>query len=109
MPILTLVSITCMNTDETDKDEIFLKVDEKKIWPLKQKFYPIDIDEDVSIQLKLNVSVGLCNIELWEFDFIGSNELLGSFEFKTDKTGSYSEMMSNHKGDSSYILNYEIN
>ncbi|MEQ8907366.1 hypothetical protein [Ekhidna sp.] len=105
---LKLVSITCMQTDETDKDEIYLKVHDKKIWPIKQKFYPIDTDEEASIGLSFNVTPGKSTIDLWEYDFIGSNEILGSFIFKIDQPGSYSEMMSNLKGEASYILNYEI-
>lgn len=108
MPKLKLVSVACMQTDESDKDEIYLKVNDKKIWPVKQKFYPIDTDEEASIQLSFNVTPGKCSIDLWEYDFIGSNEILGSFIFKIDQPGSFSEMMSNLKGDASYILNYEI-
>lgn len=108
MPKLKLLSITCMQTDETDKDEIYLKVGEKKIWPVKDKFYPIDVDEHVSIQLAFNVSVSKCKIDLWEYDFIGKNEILGSFIFKLDEPGSFSEIMSNVKGEASYILNYEV-
>ncbi|WP_425389890.1 hypothetical protein [Ekhidna sp.] len=108
MPKLKLVSITCMQTDETDKDEIYLKVNDKKIWPVKSKFYPIDTDEVADINLGFNVTPGKVTIDLWEFDFLDSNELLGSFIFKIDQPGSYSEMMSNLKGDASYILNYEV-
>lgn len=97
-----------MQTDETDKDEIYLKVYDKKIWPVKSKFYPIDTDEEVSIQLSFDVTAGKLSIDLWEFDFIGSNEILGSFIFRTDQPGSFSEMMSNLKGESSYVLNYEV-
>lgn len=108
MPKLKLASITCMQTDESDKDEIYLKVHGKKIWPVKERFYPIDVDEDVSIKLGFNVSRAKYTIELWEFDFIGKNELLGVFEIEVTESGSFSEMMSNMKGEASYILNYEV-
>ena len=108
MPKLKLSSITCMQTDESDKDEIYLKVHDKKIWPVRQKFYPIDTDEEASIDLSFDVKNGKVSIDLWEFDFIGSNEILGSFIFKIDQPGSYSEMMSNLKGEASYVLNYDV-
>ncbi|WP_420317004.1 hypothetical protein [Ekhidna sp.] len=108
MPKLKLVSITCMQTDESDKDEIYLKVGEKKIWPVKSKFYPIDTDEEAAINLGFNVKAGKVCIDLWELDFISSNEILGSFIFEIDQSGSYSEMMSNLKGEASYILNYDV-
>ena len=108
MPKLTLVSISCMQTDETDKDEIYLKVGEKKIWPLKPKFYAIDIDEQVEMNLNFKVSAGKVCIDLWEYDYFDKNEILGSFVFKIGEPGSFSEMMSNLKGDSSYVLNYEV-
>ena len=108
MPNLKLVSITCMQTDETDKDEIYLKIDEEKIWPIKGKFHAIDIDEEVSIDLQLSAPSGSNTIDLWEYDYIGSNEILGSFELEIGEKGSFSEMMSNLKGEASYILNYEV-
>lgn len=108
MPKLKLASITCMQTDESDKDEIYLKVNGKKVWPVKEKFYPIDTDEEATIQLGFNVSKASYSIELWEFDFIGRNELLGAFEVDIREPGSYSEMMSNLKGEASYVLNYEV-
>lgn len=108
MPFIKLVSIICMQTDETDKDEIFLLMNNKKIWPEKSKFYAIDIDEEVSVNLQMEFSKGNCSIDLWEYDYIGSNEILGSFELEVGEKGSFSEMMTNIKGESSYILNYEV-
>lgn len=100
-----------MQTDETDKDEIYLKVGEKKIWPVKPKFYAIDVDEQVSINLGFKIPEGrTVSIDLWEYDYLDANELLGSFEFKVQESGSFSEMMSNLKGEgeASYVLNYEV-
>lgn len=108
MPNLTLLSILCIHADETDKDEIYLKVKEKKIWPIKEKFYAIDTDEEASIKLSFNVTSGKYKIDLWEYDYIGKNEILGSFEIETENLGDFSEPMIHAKGDTSYLLNYEI-
>jgi hypothetical protein len=51
MPFLKISSIVCEVPEESDKDEIYLMFRDKKIWPQNQKYFKIDVDEILSIDL----------------------------------------------------------
>lgn len=112
MPILKLSSITCMVPDESDKDELYLKLNGRKIWPKKSKYHRIDTDETVKINMRFRVTEGRIALEVWDYDLASKDDHLGTFFFAVkNKSGRYSELMTNNMEVSehaSYLLNWEI-
>ena len=87
---IKLKSITCHQPSETDKDEIFLKYQGKKIWPESSKFMRIDTNETLSINLTIDATTIWMEIELWEYNYLSRNDLLGDFVFKSSNyAGEY--------------------
>lgn len=75
--------------EEHDGDELYLKVDGKRIFPYDKKFFKMS-SEALLLDLKFPVEeLGKwIKIELWEYNFVFSDVLLGSFQLFMDK---YSE------------------
>lgn len=110
MPKIKLISVKCTLPDESDKDEMYLKMNGEKIWPPEKRFHRLDSNEKVEIGLEMEVPEGWTKIELWDYDFISPNDLLGVFEFNVDQTpGEYSTSMHvlEAKSTASYILYWE--
>ena len=104
-------SLQCITPDEIDKDEIYLKIKNKKMWPKGGLYHKMDAGNMVNIGLSLELNEGWNEIELWDYDFITSNDLLGVFKFKIDDTfGKYSTIMKTLERDSTanYVLFWEI-
>ena len=111
MPKIHLKSVKCTIPDEIDKDEMYLKMNGEKIWPQGDFYHRLDTDESVDIDLEYEVSEGWVEVELWDFDFISRNDLLGVFKFKVDYTlGKYNTSMTvlEEGSHASYILYWEI-
>lgn len=112
MPLIKLDSVICNVPDQTRKDEIFIKYQDKKIWPAKSKFIKIGVDDKKEIGIKGNFKEGWIEIELWDFGYTLKHRLLGTFhlEVGTEK-GEFGSMLSvpdpiNDQAD--YTLNWKI-
>ena len=111
MPKIRLTSVQCTTPDEIDKDEMYLKMGGKKIWPEGERYHRVDTGDVEVINLTFDVDEGWNEIELWDFDFVSQNDLLGVCKFKVDdEVGKYSTSMKVLERDStaSYILFWEI-
>lgn len=112
MPTLTLNSITCEITEESDKDEIYLKHQGQKIWPKAKKFHQIDVDEEVELGVEILVGQGWIEIELWEYDYTSKDDHLGTFHINVDEMGAFTEILTLNENEASqagYYLSGEIN
>jgi hypothetical protein len=110
--ILHIVKLTCYISDESDGDEIFLKMNGKKIWPEKENFKPMKGGTlPVGIEIKNIPEKSVVNIELWDYDFLSSNDLLGNFKLIMDKRGGpyNTDLTLNKKSDKArYNLEWEL-
>lgn len=111
MAKILINSVKCLIPDESDKDEMYLKIDGEKVWPKDGFYHRLDSDESVDVNLEFEVEEGWTEIELWDFDFISRNDLLGVFKFKVDQIrDKYSTSMTllEEGSSASYILHWEI-
>ncbi|MEM6376840.1 MAG: hypothetical protein AAF705_01430 [Bacteroidota bacterium] len=101
----------CTTPDEIDKDEMYLKKEGQKIWPEGERYHRVDTGDVKEVGLTLSVEEGWNEIELWDYDFISANDLLGVFKFKVDDTpGKYSTSMTllERNSTASYLMFWEI-
>lgn len=104
-------SVQCTTPDEIDKDEMYLKMGGKKIWPPGELYHRVDTGDVEQVDLIMDVPEGWNEIELWDYDFISLNDKLGVFKFKVDNTpGKYSTSMTllERNSTASYLLFWEI-
>lgn len=85
---IKLKSLTCFITDEDKFDDVFLKHNKKRVWPIDKKHHPVPVG---NTKLNFNISDLPANealtIELWDFDKFSANDLLGTFTLIPDKPG----------------------
>lgn len=83
-----ILCINCFFTDELGFDEIYLLVHGKKIWPENEKYIPVK-----SGRTEVNVAIGNLEsnseleIEIWDFDYLSANDLLGRVQLLVDEPG----------------------
>lgn len=86
--LLKILSLYCYMTDESGSDDIFLVINNQKIWPQDNKYHPVSPGRTpVSIELKEFNAGSLLDIEIWDYDFISSNDLLGTVRLLIDEPG----------------------
>lgn len=85
---LKIVHLKCFVTEERGFDDIYLVLNDEKIWPRKHSFKPVKPGKttiDVVIGgLESNVQLDL---EVWDHDFLSSNDLLGKISLFIDEPG----------------------
>ena len=72
MPRLRIHIIICNVPDESDKDEIYLEVNGKKIWPEKSKYLRIGVNESLEVKIGGKFSGQWMELELWDYDYTSS-------------------------------------
>jgi lysyl-tRNA synthetase class II len=111
MSIVRLTKLHCHLNDEADSDEIYLKYNNSKIWPLG--FFKAIISGDiVNLDITLKYVEGEKTIEIWDYDYLSRNDLIGTFELNVehDQKGQFQSQMKStesHK-TASYVLDWEI-
>lgn len=111
--VIQLKKLNCYVSDEADADEVMLKYKGKKIWPLKKHYVSMKGgSQDVNVEIRdvpVNESV---SVELWDYDLLSPNDLLGTFKLTADKPGGpfNSDMMVNKKASdrARYNLVWEL-
>lgn len=108
-----LQGIQCMLNDESDADEAFLKFKGKRIWPDHGRYHKMNSTERCELDIMIEPdSSGDIEIELWDWDLLSSNDLIGTFHMKvnSDDYGNFSTMLQKAKIEStaSYMLYWEV-
>jgi len=111
MANICIKSVQCTTPDEIDKDELYLKMNGKKIWPSGDRYHRVDTGDRVEVMMELEVNEGWNEIEVWDYDYTSRNDLLGVFKFNVnDVPGTYSTSMTllERNSTASYYLYWEI-
>ncbi|GHN02945.1 hypothetical protein WSM22_44340 [Cytophagales bacterium WSM2-2] len=106
-----LKALKCYRSSESDGDEVYLKIEDRKIWP-QVPFARIKAMGELEINLDIMTGKkeGSIRIELWEKDLL-KDDLLGYFLFITNgQSGEYvSDLKLNNKMDNHrYALCWEV-
>ncbi|MTJ22546.1 hypothetical protein FJR06_14955 [Dolichospermum sp. UHCC 0352] len=88
-------------------DELYIRVNGSKVWPSgKYKDMMSQQTKEVGHTLPLNDKV---KIQLWEYDTISSDDLLGYLDLGADhQTGSFTYLVQNQYEGSIYEINIKI-
>jgi hypothetical protein len=112
--ILELIQLDAHFQTEQDGDEIFLKLNGKKIWPINRSYFSCQ-KEVAHIQLNVKKDVKVkpeqkVNIELWENDFIFFKKKLGDFTLILDQRGGpfITDLQLKSKEFARYSLMWEV-
>lgn len=108
MSQLKLLTLQCLVSDEDYLDEIYIKINKKKIWPENSRYKKMEVG-DAKINIPLPDAAGEVEIELWDWDLISRNDLLGTFNLHLDDSkGVFStELKIIGKTNARYILHWE--
>lgn len=105
-----LHALKCYRNSESDGDEVLLKFEGKKIWPIRP-FARIKSNEEFMINLDvISDGRGLIRIDLWEKDFF-TDDLIGFFQFvAAGARGKYTTDLTpcNKDMPAKYTLAWEI-
>ena len=109
---LHLIKLNCYRSDESDADEVFIKLNNNKIWPNKKSYVSMKGGaEELNIRITDLAESSDLNIELWDYDLFSANDLLGSFRLVIDKPGGpYNTDLALNKENvlAKYNLEWEI-
>ncbi len=111
--LLRLLNLYCFLTDESGSDEIYLVVDNKRVWPEQGRFHSVRPGQTV-----INTQVGgfrpgqEIEIEIWDYDYISRNDLLGKVPVYLDEPGGpyITDMIQNEQETekAKYSIEWEI-
>lgn len=97
--------------DEGDGDEVYLKHNAKRIWPLSGKYETMkDGDEKpVNIEITDIAKDTTVEIELWDCDILTENDRLGVFKMLINEGGTFiTDLRDIHPGGAKYSLEWEV-
>lgn len=106
---LRLLNLKCYLSDEADGDEVYLKSNGHKIWPVAEK-YIVPKEESISVNLELNIQKGdSMDIEIWDYDLLSANDHLGSLTIHAEAHGHYvNDFVKRGVDQSKYGLEWEL-
>ncbi len=111
---LNLSNLYCYFVEENSFDDVFLKLDGKKIWPKNKKMKHMMMDTSVELNVEIKgVKIDQqIVIELWDYDWLSSNDLLGTFSFTIEGvSGPFTTDMKRNKEETDkakYTLEWEV-
>ena len=106
---LVLLNLKCYLSDESDGDEIFILMNGEKVWPMSEKYLTIN-QEETALNLEFQITKGdKFKIELWDFDVLSANDLLGTLNMEATSHGHFvADFHKTGSDTSKYGLEWEI-
>src|ERR687886_366289 len=90
-------------------DDLYVKVDGKKIWPDSGKYKGINSQQTKEIGYSFQMPKNVTTIELWEYDSVSSDDKLGYLTIpESHPTGYFTYAVSNSDEGSVYEINIQI-
>jgi len=85
---IKILQLNCFITDEMGSDELYLMVNDEKIWPQNHLYKAINPGStDVNVKI-FNLSPKTqIDLEVWDYDYLSSNDLLGTVPLYIDEPG----------------------
>jgi hypothetical protein len=110
---LILRNLYCYFVEEWNHDDVYLKLNDKKIWPEQKRQMPIKMDTTTALDVKINnlSPDDMVKIELWDWDLLSTDDLLGVFTINVSPGGPYTtDMVPNleETKKAKYTLEWEI-
>ncbi|ELR69372.1 hypothetical protein C900_05062 [Fulvivirga imtechensis AK7] len=109
---LRLLKLNCYRQNEADGDEIFIKYQNKRVWPLNSKYQKLN---EGSAKLNLDISgiekESMVTLELWDYDLFTPNDMLGTFSMLVNERGGpFTTDLKRDMGtdDSKYSIEWEV-
>lgn len=95
--------------DESDGDEVYIKSDGKKVWPVDAKYLLIG-EENTLVGLEIILRKGgSLEIEICDYDLLSADDHLGSLTLYAEAHGTYvKDFTKLGKDQSKYELEGEI-
>ncbi len=85
---IKILHIHCYFYEEDDGDEVFLVINKKKVWPVKEKWYRMKAEslavDHVIDGFKVNEKIDL---EIWDYDYLSPNDYMGKISMLIDAPG----------------------
>lgn len=85
---LILLNINCYATEEPGYDDVFLIMNGKKIWPKNKRQLPVRPGTTpLNVEIKKLSPGEKLDIEIWDYDVISANDLMGHVFLLIDEPG----------------------
>ena len=111
---IRLLRLHCYFVEESGYDDVYLKYEGKKIWPVdkKQQSIMMDTTTDLMIELGDIFQDQEVIIELWDWDLLSPNDKLGTFTMRIgEEIGVFSTDMERNLKETKkakYTLDWEL-
>ena len=108
---LRILNLSCYMQEESDGDEVFLKLNKEKVWPLDVKYFKMkEGDHKVDHNIEGIDKDQTIAIELWEYDFWTPNDKLGVFNLLVNERGGpfKTDLKASKGEDVKYCLEWEV-
>ena len=112
--ILKLSRLHCYFVEENEYDDVYLKYQGEKIWPLDKKQQPIKMDTTTELDIEITDISGnkQVEIELWDWDFFTSDDKLGKFtlnvESESGECSTDMELNAKETSKAKYTLDWQV-
>lgn len=106
---LKLLNFYCYLPDEARGDEIYILLNGERIWPINEKYRTVT-EQVTKLDLPFEINKGdILDIELWDYDAVSRNDLLGKITLEASAHGKYKNDFTKTGSDpSKYALEYEL-
>ena len=85
---IKILQLNCFITDEAGFDELYLVIKEEKIWPVNQSYISVNPGStEINVKIYDLIPNTQLDLEVWDFDYLSSNDLLGIVPLFIDEPG----------------------